>query len=585
MRLIVACTLVHALLRASLPVRVEPPQLLALHALTPGLAAGSWLDDPRGTFVPHCQSVVHVAYEDYLPLSAIEQVCTDVGNHAGCHAWGDKLTAVFKSGAGPDEYVAWCGGFYDWFHTRFSSRCTTQCEKYACYPICAYADSVAKIDTEEAEIARRDMVVNEISGRVTMLTRELDNLNQTEQRALQMTVRGTNNLGTMSERRDAARRTYDAAQSRFDALKQRVLAAESALETTRDIEEAADSASVAAGRAVDQAGLQQRMAGKAVVRNQQAWQSAFDTNKQTWSSVQALRQQVTKVNATLTAKKANVAKAEERHAVTRTNLQKRMQNAKQALQATRAERAALKEELDILNKRMASLGGPKAKMPVKKQIKAANMQQRMLGEEEKMKVRQVGDLKVAMKLLSEAEKATANKARPLKYGQVNLAKLEQKVFAAEGAHQEAKIKLEDTGVQLEGLQAAEASAADDLANYTANADVAGKALVVAGKATKKAVITKKLAAEAVMFANKGELAPAEAGLELAGKEVATAQEDLESAISDHAEAKAALEAGKAAKEKEERALAAQKEEIAGALEELNKRREELGPPPTEPASL
>ena len=49
--------------------------------------------------------------------------------------------------------------FYDWFHERFASRCTHQCEKFACKPICLYHEQKQAIEQGEAELMVQDQAV------------------------------------------------------------------------------------------------------------------------------------------------------------------------------------------------------------------------------------------------------------------------------------------------------------------------------------------------------------------------------------------------------------------------------------------
>merc|ERR1719420_499786 len=514
------------------------------------------LADPREVFVPKCQAMVIVRFEDYLPIGAITKVCQDAGNHQGCHAWGDELTALFRAGAQPDEYATWCDKFYDWFHERFASRCTHQCEKFACKPICLYHEQKQAIEQGEAELMVQDQAVYASQQRVAELDRDLDSAEAVEKQAAA-----------------AALRVADA--------EAKVETSEAAVKAARDIEAAADQTNIEMQHAVGRAKNQRQIAIRGVQRMKGELQYARKQERASFQKLSALKEMQAKKQAAFETKSKAVAKAEEKQAKKRAGLSKRMRNAKAALKEKRAERVAAKKKVTELKEQLAvkKKRGEGGQKPLAKEIQVADSERKGYLVEEKVAQRKVDDLKVAMKLLSDAEKKTAKKKKPLAWQEENLAKIAQRIFAAEGDEASAEAGVTEAQPNLEAAQEAVAVATAGVQNATTEQAHTAQALGAASKAVQKAVKTQSFAEAAAEQAERAALAPAETGLELAAKEVSAAEAALEEANDEAREAKEEAVLAKANREEEQRALDEARADLEAEKQELADQREALGPKP------
>lgn len=575
MRLLLACT-VHASLRGAL-------------LRTPDAAAGAPgvdFEEPRGTFVPKCQAMVHVKFEDYLPLGAITKVCEGAGNHAGCHAWGAELTALFRKQAEPGEYASWCGEFYDWFHERFADRCTSQCEQYACKPICAYADASAALAEEGAELDAQKQAVAASQQQLAALTRDKEAAAAAEVAAAEAETNSFNAIGKANLRRDAALRAYDEAAAKVATVEQEVVTASTALEAAESLEADADATSTAMRHAVDKAKLDKSIAMKAVQRGEKAVAAAAQKASASWQKLSALKKQSARDSAAYEAKVKAVAAAEKKHATQRASLEKRMKDAKAANQAKKAALAAQKKKVTQFSKTFDkkkampdSLSKLGAVAEAKKKLAVATSQKKVLTTEAGVLQRKVDDLMVALRLLKDAEDKNAKKKAPLPFAEQKLAKLEQQVFAAEGAQGAAKTANEAAEHDAKTAEAAVEAAAAGVASATDEAAAALAALGKAAKATATAAATQRGVQDRLTQVQWTLLDPAEAGLETTGKEVSAAKGALEAATADHAEAKGDLAAAKEAAAAEQEALDAILAKLSAAKEDLQKRKAALGAPP------
>jgi len=539
------------------------------------------LSDPREVFVPKCQAMVMVRFEDYLPIGAITKVCQDAGNHQGCHAWGDELTNLFRAGAQPEEYATWCGKFYDWFHERFASRCTHQCEKLACKPICLYHDQQAAIEQSEADLMVQDNAVMATQQRVAELDRDLDSAEAAEKQAAAAALRVSDVLSNAQKRRDEARRTYDKAATRVADAEAKVEASEAAVKVTRDLEAAADQSNTAMLHAVDRAKNAKQIALRGVQRMKQELQYARKQERTSFQKLSALKEQQAKKQATFEAKTKAVAKAEEKQAKKRAGLSKRMRSAKAALKEKREDRVAAKKKVAELKEQLAvkKKRGEGGQKPLAKKIQVADSERKGYLVQEKSAQRKVDDLKVAMRLLADAEKKTAKKKKPLAWQEENLAKLAQRIFAAEGDEAAAGSGVTEAQPNLEAAQEAVAAATAGVQNATSEQALTAQALGAASKAVVKAVKTAGFAETAAEQAERAALAPAETGLELAAKEVAAAEAALEEANDDAREAKEEAVLAKASRDEEQRAFEDARADLAAAQQELVDQREALGSKP------
>merc|ERR1719420_388136 len=539
------------------------------------------LADPREVFVPKCQAMVMVRFEDYLPVGAITKVCQDAGNHQGCHAWGDELTTLFRAGAQPDEYATWCGKFYDWFHERFASRCTHQCEKLACKPICLYHEQAAAIEQSEAELYVQDQAVFASQQRVAELDRDLDSAEAAEKQAAAAAVRVSDVLATAQKRRDEARRTYDKAAARVADAESKVETSEAAVKAARDIEAAADQTNIEMQHAVDRAKNQRQIAIRGVQRMKGELQYARKQERASFQKLSALKEMQAKKQAAFETKSKAVAKAEEKQAKKRAGLSKRMRNAKAELKEKRAERVAAKKKVAELKGQLAvkKKRGEGGQKPLAKKVQVADSERKGHLVEEKVAQRKVDDLKVAMKPLSDAEKKTAQKKKPLAWQEENLAKIAQRIFAAEGDEASAEAGVTEAQPNLEAAQEAVAVATAGVQNATSEQAQTAEALGAASKAVQKAVKTQSFAEQAAEQAERAALAPAETGLELAAKEVSAAEAALEEANDEAREAKEEAVLAKANREEEQRALDEARADLEAEKQELADQREALGPKP------
>jgi hypothetical protein len=239
------------------------------------------MEDPRDVFVPKCIGVVFVGSVELLPVSAIEHVCDggEVDGHAGCHAWADKLERTLLDNResldyGPEAFKDWCGGFYDWFHERYSHLCPDQCEKLSCKPICAYNDRVAVIDEDEKALDNRFAVVEATDARILELSSDSQELNETARAGASAVVRASNALGASQQRREELKWELGNASALVTKRAEQFEAREAALERAEDLQASNGTAVLEAQHALQKSELTLKLANEAGSRGHSSLDAA-----------------------------------------------------------------------------------------------------------------------------------------------------------------------------------------------------------------------------------------------------------------------------------------------------------------------
>lgn len=493
--------LAFGLLRGREPALVDEP------ATVTKKEAEAWIEDPRDTFIPHCVGVVRVRYAEYLPISAIEEVCEDAGNHAECHEWGAKLRTLFDRhqwdhGEGGnrdnhyDDYEDWCGGFYDWFHARFSDRCASQCHKLACKPICEYEDKAKAFDEEKMELSKQEVVVANANARLMEITADSKRLNSSLTSADRKVERANTTLGFAEKRRDEASRALGDSQAlvlkrqrQLENATARVEAAEVALENS-EAQQTSGRHSLDTKKV--QLTIDQKAADRASAKLERA-RREFATEDEKLSGLQDKRRTDA---AALAAMMEEIAAEQKDNAAAEADYGQRAKEAKAALEEAEADLKAVQERAAYLGAELmkpADLGhlaGLQAK------LSAARAEEPVLQAEVDTAQKQYDDLEIAVKLVKDSKKVTDRKLQEHGFAEAKLEKLDDAIFDAGGKANESAAERDDAAAAVSDAQGILNDTQEAVSNATKELERADEALAASQKTLFSARATNTAAEEA-----------------------------------------------------------------------------------------
>jgi len=535
----------------------------------------AWLEEPRDDFVPRCQQIVHVQYEDYLPLTAIDSVCEDVGNHAGCLAWKGKLVETFRAVSDAEAYGQWCGGFYDWFHERFGDRCATQCEKLACKPFCAHHEDVVKLEKEDTELFLRSQALEEAQAEVDALQRDLEdrtydvkNANQTLERAI-TEINRTNDLS------DAEGRKYNDAVAKSYSRTEQLANMSSALDTAEVSLSGAERAHMVMEQALQMAEqkLDQARADEGRIR-EGALSNTLISAAEKKDKLHQLHEEQERDEAEHNATSTHVEKEETEHAETREELEARMDKDEKEMKRIQDARTRLQQTMVDINTQMLSATTAEGRAAAMKSLTKAKMDDGTLGMEESIQQDKIETNMIAMKILSDAESETAALKRPVPLLAKDIQKRSMEILAAEASFNQSKLDASSAQELLNGSMAAVERAEDVVANSTSDVETSASELADQVKAVKQAEITKQAAetalasqADAVEMSSQ-QVAFAAGNVEKAEEQLLTAQDEQREAIERENAAADAVGTERTRVEEIASVLAGEQAELDGQIEEL-----------------
>jgi len=551
--------------------------------------AEKWMEDPRDTFVPHCVGVVRVRFVEYLPLSAIEAVCEEAGNHAGCHAWAEDLKTIFyrhqwkKGEEGDfdnhyDDFSEWCGGFYDWFHKRFSDRCASQCHKLACKPICEYEDTAKAFDEEKLELSKQEVVVATANARLMDITADSKRLNSSLTSAERKVERANMTLNSAKQRRDEASRALGDSQA-LVLKRQRQLenstaaleAAEVALEN-KEAEETASRHSLE-GKEV-QLNIDEKAVDRASAKLATARLAYFEENEKL-KGLQATRR---KDAAALAAVMEEIAAEQKDNAKAEADYGQRTKEAKAALEEAEADLKEVQERAAYLAAELMKPADLGHLAGLQSKLAAARTEEPVLKAEVDTAQRQYNDLELAMKLVEDAKKVTDSKLRDHGFAEDKLEKLDDAILDAGGKANESAAERDDAAAAasdaqgiLNDTQIAVFNATSKLENAEDSVSTAQRTLFSA-RATLNAAEEASDDAENDASTATQRLATMEAGVKEALDDLANA-----TAIMNVTAAEVAQVAGEMQAEQD--AVAALRAEFTNAQDDFKERSDKLGPRP------
>lgn len=543
------------------------------------------MKDPRDVFVPKCIGIVYVGSVELLPVSAIERVCEDdADGHAGCHAWADKLEQAFLENLespdfGPDNFKDWCGGFYDWFHERFSHRCPDQCEKLACKPICAYNDRVAVIDGEEAELDERFMVVEKTDARILELASDSQELNGTARDAARTVVRASNALAAAQERQKDLGWELGNATALVGRREEALSAAEAARERAEDAQASNETAVVEAQHALQKSELTLKLANEAGGRARAALEAAQASAGDAASASRTLESEYKIQEAAHTEERNGIQEKAARIAKERRDIDRRQSRAKRAMaDAT----AALEKNQARAEELQAGLMKPGQDLGTlayfQKQLADVRAEEPLLKAAEAEATRTYEDLQIAERLVKDSEKAHRTEEREFAGSEKRLVKMKLKVGDAKAKAADLAAAENSTNDAYAQARAAADEAERAAANETAALAAAAAALEAAEDGVKSARATEAASEAALSDAKRDETSTWER-LGEAKQKAAELETSMKSLVEEEAEArKAAALATKQMREEEE-GIESLRANLTAARDALEERRKELGPPP------
>lgn len=551
--------------------------------------AEKWLEDPRDTFIPHCVGVVRVRFIEYLPITAIEEVCEEAGNHAECHEWGEKLTVLFKRHQWDhgeegdrdnhyDDYTDWCGGFYDWFHARFSDRCASQCHKLACKPICEYEDKAKAFGEEKLELSKQEVVVATANARLMDITGDSKRLNNSLTSAERKVERENTTVNFARQRRDEAVRARGDSQAlvlkrqkQLENATARVEAAEVALENS-EAQETAGRHSLESKEV--QLNIDQKAADRAAAALERA-KRAFATEDE---KLKGLQDKHAIDAAALASMMEEIAAEQKDNAAAEADYGQRLKEAKAALEEAEANLKAVQERAAYLSAELLKPADLGHLAGLQSKLAAARTEEPVLKAEVDTAQQQYDDLEMAMKLVKDSMKVTDKKLQQQGFAEEKLEKLDDAALDA-GA------KANASAAERDDAAAAESEAKTTLSdqqtvvsNATITLEKAEEAVSAAQQTLFSARATRTAAEEASADA-ESEASTAAERLMIKEQEVTEALDDLANATA--TQNATAAEVAKVAEEMraEQEAVAALRSEFAAAQANFKERRDTLGPRP------
>jgi len=551
--------------------------------------AENWLEDPRDTFIPHCVGVVRVRFIEYLPLSAIESVCEEAGNHAGCHAWAEDLKTIFNNHQWNhgeegdrdnhyDDYSEWCGGFYDWFHERFSDRCASQCHKLACKPICEYEDKAKAFDDEKIELSKQEVVVANAVARMMEITADSKRLNQSLTSAERKVERVNMTLNAAEKRRDEASRALGDSQALVLKRQRQLENATAALESAEVGLENNEAQETTSRHSLESKEVQLNIDEKAVDRASAKLERARRAFAEEDEKLRGLQDKHRTDAAAAAAIMEEIAAEQKDNAKAEADYGQRTKEAKTALEEAEADLKEVQERAAYLSAELmkpADLGhlaGLQAKLA------AARTEEPVLKAEVDTAQRQYNDLELAMKLVGDAKKVTDRKLQDHGFAEDKLEKLDDAVLDAGGKANASAAERDDAAAAASDAKAMLNDTQIAVSNATTKLEKAEGAVSTAQRTLSSARATLNAAEEA-----SGD---AETDASTATERLATMEQGVEEALDDLANATAtrnatAAEVTQVAAEMqaEQDVVAALRSEFAVAQEGFKQRRDTLGPRP------
>lgn len=549
------------------------------------------MEDPRDVFVPKCMGVVNVGSVDLLPLAAIDHVCEggEVDGHAGCHAWADKLERTLlenreASDYGPEAFRDWCGGFYDWFHEKFSHKCPDQCEKLACKPICAFNDRVAAIDEDEAALDERFKVVEETDARILSLSRDSQGLNETARAAASAVVRASDALAASQQRRKDLGLELGNATALVKRRAEQLQAKEAALDLAEDMLAANETALVEAQHALQKFELSLKLANEAGARARASSDAAGARADEAERASRALEEEYKIQEAAHVEERTGLQESTARVKKKRAEINRRLSRAKRASDEATAALEKNKERAAELSTELSKPGQDLGTLAYyQKQLADKRAEEPLLKAAEDEAKRTYDDLQIAERLLEDSEKAVRREELEFESSEKRLVKMKMKAGDAKAKTEDLRVK-ENATIEAYATAGATVDEAEDaVTNRTKALEAAAAALSTAEDGVKSARATEEASERALQDAKSDEKSTWER-LGEAKQKVAELETSLKALVDEEVSAKeAAALAVKELREKEE-GIEPLRANLTKEYDALEERRKELGPPPVSKAN-